>query len=419
MKNTDYSTLVFKKQLNPNPTQLAQIKSNAGGARYAYNQMLALTSKQYELYKYGIAEKPELNHYALRKTWNELKPKLAPWWSENEKNAYSSSMKDLSNAYSNFFTGKSSYPKFKSRSNKNSYSTDTASLKNDGHSIHLPRIGRVRSHERFKAAEWLLKCGATLQLATVSVEPSGRVYVSLRLRVPQKLMLAFLRGKFKRKSSGFIGVDVGLSSFLTTSSSEVVDNPRFLKKLELKLARAQRAHSKKVKGSKNRELARVKIAKLHERVRHQREDFHWKTARSLVEYNSVITVESLSVKNMLKNHALAYSINDAAWGSFFSKLKSLSNQYGSTVIEADRWFASSKTCSECRVKKANLLLSERVFECEDCGLSLDRDLNAAVNLCKYGMDALRYSESLNGGKAHDTGIPVMSSRDQVLSLRAK
>lgn len=400
----DDQIIVFKTALAPSKTSRQLLTSHCGGARFAYNHMLSWSKTQYELSKQGLAEAPKLNMYALRRQWNIEKFSVAAdWWAENERNSYASALDGLAKAYKNFFQRPGAgYPKYKKRGQKDSYSTDGVQLIDSGRAVKLSRIGEVRLHERLKAADWLLRCGASLQLATVSVESTGRTFVSLRLKVPNKLAIQFLRGKFTRKGSGFVGIDVGLKEFLTTSDGEIVSNPRFLRNLENKLAKAQQSHSRKIKGSRSNERARLRIARVQRKIANQRSNFHWKTARDLVQHNMGIALESLSVKNMLKNHSLAKSISDAAWSSFFTKLKYLSGRYGTQILEANRWFASSKTCSSCGEVKAKLSLKERTFNCDFCRLSSDRDWNAAENLRKWGLDALRYSESLNGGDSRQT-----------------
>lgn len=410
----DDQIIVFKTALAPSKIAFQSLSSNCGGARFAYNHMLSWSKTQYELSKKGLAEKPGLSMYALRKQWNIEKQSVATdWWLENDSQAYASALDGLANAYKNFFARTEvGYPKFKKRGDKDSYATDRVQLTNSGRTVRLAKMGNVRLHERLKSADWLLRCGASLQLATINIDAIGRVFIVLRLKVPAALALEFLRGKFSRKGSGFIGVDVGLKEFLTVSDGQVVSNPRFLRNLEDKLARAQQNHARKIKDSKSSERARLKVARIHKKIANQRSDFHWKTARDLVQFNTGIAVESLSVKNMLKNHCLAKSISDAAWSSFFAKLKYLGGRYGTQILEANRWFASSKTCSSCGEVKAKLSLKERVYNCEKCGLSADRDWNAAENLRSWGIDALRYSESLNGGDS----LQTTGSRQQVGNL---
>jgi len=194
------------------------------------------------------------------------------------------------------------------------------------------------------------------------------------------------------------GIDVGLKKFLVCSNGKEFDNPKFLKRSEKKLKRLSRKHSKKKKGSKNRRKSIIKLAKQHTKIRRQREDFHKKLARQLAMEIKYIGIEKLNIKGMVRNHCLAKSINDVGWGSFFSYLKYYKTIFDGEIIEIGRFEPTSQTCSSCG-KKQDMPLKERVFKCEGCGLKIDRDLNASLNIKKLTENKLNNTEGHSGFQA--------------------
>ena len=183
---------------------------------------------------------------------------------------------------------------------------------------------------------------------------------------------------------GSVGIDLGVKNLATLSDGAVVPNPRYLKKSERKLKRAQQALSRKVKGSNRREKARAKVARLHARVANRRLDAMHKLTTRIAETFSDISIEDLHVAGMVKNHHLAKAVSDAAFGEFRRQLEYKTARTGARLHVVDRWYRSSKTCSKCGGAKAKLPLSERTYRCDSCGLTMDRDLNAAINICVAG-----------------------------------
>ncbi len=177
------------------------------------------------------------------------------------------------------------------------------------------------------------------------------------------------------------GLDVGIKKFLVCSDEREFDNPKFLRRSEKKLKRLQRRHSKKKKGSRNRKKSIIKLARQHTKITRQREDFHKKLARQLASEIRYIGIEDLNIQGMVKNHCLAKSISDVGWGSFFSYLKYYKTIFDGEIIEVGRFEPTSQTCSNCEHKQ-NMSLDKRIFECEGCGLIIDRDLNASFNIKK-------------------------------------
>ena len=367
--------------LDPTPVQERRLASHAGGARFAYNTMLAHVKAALD-----AGERPDWSFWSLRKRWNADKDTLAvgddgaPWWAENSKEAYYSGIEALAKGLSNWSKSrrgdrkgrKVGFPKFKSKGKatlKFTYRSGSFGLvKGDPKALKLPRIGRVHCMEDVAKRV----NGARVLCMTIS-QRAGRWYASLTVERDDKLVKCAPKG-------GAVGVDLGVKNLATLSDGTVVENPRPLKKSERKLKRAQQALSRKTKGSNRRAKARAKVARLHARVANQRLDAMHKLTTRLAETFSDISIEDLHVAGMVKNRHLAKSIMDAAFGEFRRQLEYKTARTGARLHVVDRWYRSSKTCSGCGSVKAKLSLSERTYRCDGCGLTMDRDLNAAINI---------------------------------------
>ena len=369
-----------KIRLDPTPRQERLLASHAGAARFAYNAGLAHVKDALE-----NGEAPEWSHYALRRWWNANKDALAVnpatgvvWWSQNSKEAYSMALRDLAQALSNWAKSRKGqrkgkrvgFPRFKSKNHvmRFAYSTAfTAPTAHDPYGLKLPRIGRVHcmenAHKRVNGA----------RLIRVSVSHrAGCWYASLTVeREP--------RSSSTRKL-GAVGVDLGVKNLATLSDGTVIPNPRALNTRLKALRKAQQALSRKTKGSARRRKAQERVARLHARVANVRADAINKATTMIARTYSVVCIEDLNVAGMMKNHCLARSVSDASLGEFRRQLEYKTTRTGAALRVIDRWYPSSKTCSACGTVKAKLSLSERVFHCDACGLSIDRDLNAAINI---------------------------------------
>lgn len=369
-----------KIRLDPTPRQERLLASHAGAARFAYNAGLAHVKDALE-----NGEAPEWSHYALRRWWNANKDALAVnpatgvvWWSQNSKEAYSMALRDLAQALSNWAKSRKGqrkgkrvgFPRFKSKNHvmRFAYSTAfTAPTAHDPYGLKLPRIGRVHcmenAHKRVNGA----------RLIRVSVSHrAGCWYASLTVeREP--------RSSSTRKL-GAVGVDLGVKNLATLSDGTVIPNPRALNTRLKALRKAQQALSRKTKGSARRRKAQERVARLHARVANVRADAINKATTMIARTYSVVCIEDLNVAGMMKNHCLARSVSDASLGEFRRQLEYKTARTGAALRVIDRWYPSSKTCSACGTVKAKLSLSERVFHCDACGLSMDRDLNAAINI---------------------------------------
>ena len=359
--------------------------SHAGAARFAYNAGLAHVKEAIE-----SGETADLSHYALRRWWNANKDELAVnrdtgeiWWDQNSKEAYSMGLRSLAQGFSNWSKSRKGqrkgkmvgFPKFKSKNAtmRFAYSADfTAPTASDPYGLKLPRIGRVHCmenvHERVNGA----------RLIRISVSRrAGHWYASLTVE----------RESTAPESApklGAVGVDLGVKHLATLSDGTVIPNPRALGTRLRALRKAQKALSRKVKGSVRREKAKEHVARLHARVADVRADAINKATTMIAGNYSVVCIEDLNVAGMVKNRSLARSVSDAAFGEFRRQLEYKTTRSGARLHVVDRWYRSSKTCSGCGRVKAKLSLSERTYRCDSCGLTMDRDLNAAINICVTG-----------------------------------
>ena len=373
-----------KVTLDPTPRQRRLLCSHAGAARFAYNAGLAHVKDMLE-----NGEPPEWSHYALVRWWNANKDTLAVnpdtgvvWWSQNSKEAYSMALRDLAQALSNWSKSRKGkrkgrrvgFPRFKSKNTamRFAYSTNfTTPTATDPYGLKLPRIGRVHCMENvYKRVD-----GARLVCVSVSCR-AGRWYASLTVeREPSTTC---------RPKRGAVGVDLGIKHLATLSDGTVIPNPRALDARLKALRKAQQALSRKTMGSVRRGKAKERVARLYARVTDARMDAINKATTMIARTYTTVCIEDLNVAGMVKNHSLARSMSDASLGEFRRQLEYKTARTGAVLRVVDRWYPSSKTCSNCGTVKAKLSLSERVYQCDVCGLSIDRDLNAAINLMVAG-----------------------------------
>ena len=358
----------FKFRIEPNKEQQVLINKTLGCTRFLYNQML--NEKQV---KYKAKDKSK------NKTEKEYKIEY-DWLKEVDSIALQQARIDLKTAYDNFFrklkAGQPTNLKFKSKHNpKNSYRTISVNnyIRVEENYIRLPKLGFVR----FKKSR---EVTGEIKSVTVSRNILNRYYISVLCEVEiEKLP----------KLDTQVGIDLGLKEFCITSDGEFVSNPKYLRKSEQKLKKAQRKLSKRKKGSKNRLKQQKVVYKIHQKIRNQRLDFLHKLSTRLINENQVICLEDLQVKNMVKNHCLAKSISDVSWSKFVELLKYKSDWYRRKLVQIDKFFPSSKTCSSCGNIKKDLTLKDREYICSCCGLVIDRDYNSALNILREGLRILK------------------------------
>jgi putative transposase len=362
----------YKTELELNNRQITACKRHAGAARWAYNWGLARKQEAYRV----TGKSPTA--IDLHRDLNALKQTEVPWMYEVSKCAPQEALRNLDQAFAHFFRrchlkqqgnlrGKVGYPQPKTKKRGLGGFRLTGSIVVLPDAIQLPRLGRLRLKER-----GYLPTTAKIRSATVS-EQAGHWYVSVLVEQEHSRVV---------NSGPVVGVDLGVKTLATLSDGTSQPNPRHLRSCLKKLKRLQRAVSRKPKGSRNRRKAAQRLGTLHRRVANQRTNtLHHLTSR-LAKTKSVVVVEDLNVAGMLKNHHLAQAIGDVGWGELRRQLSYKAAWYGCQVLVASRWEPSSKTCSGCGWVDEDLTLADRLFCCERCGLVVDRDLNAAINLAK-------------------------------------
>ena len=401
-----------KVALDPSPAQERLLLSHAGAARFAFNAGLARVKAAMD-----AGEKPDWSYYSLVRWWNANKDALAvgedgtPWWRENSKEAANTGLRSLAAALSNWSKSRKGvrkgrrvgFPKFKAKDRTTprfAYTTGFRLIKGDPKALRLPKVGRVHCMEN--VAE---RVGDARVLRMTVSRRAGRWYAALTVERDDKPVTKLPRG-------GAVGVDLGVKTLATLSDGTVIKNPRCLAASERRLKKAQKALSRKVKGSRRRAKARAKVARIHARVANQRLDAMHKATTWLAQTYSDISVEDLNAAGMVKNHHLAKAVSDAAFSEFRRQLEYKTARTGAVLHVIDRWYPSSKTCSNCGAVKAKLSLSERVYRCDGCGLAMDRDLNAAINIKVAGSTP----ETIN---AHGGAVRRGSRNDCATRVPAK
>jgi putative transposase len=277
------------------------------------------------------------------------------------------SLRHLDTGFKNFYAGRAKYPTFKKKQNAQSATYASNAFTWDGKTLTLAKMDAPLE------IHWsrdLPKDGKPTTV-TVTKDCANRYFVSLLVEEDIETLPVV---------NQMVGLDLGLKSMVILSTGEAVGNPQFYAQDEKRLAKAQRRHAKKQKGSKNRNKARLKVARVHARIQDRRRDYQHKLSTRIVRENQVICVESLAVKNMVKNHCLAKAIADVGWGEFVRQLAYKSEWYGRTLAKIDRWYPSSKTCHECKHMVEDLPLDVREWVCPECGVWHDRDSNASRNI---------------------------------------
>ncbi len=355
----------YRYELKPNNKQKTLLAKHAGTARFAYNWGLARRIKEYE--ETGKSSRAIEQHRQL----NTLKKAEFPWMYEVSKCAPQESLRDLDRAFNNFYRGlkskqKIGFPKYKKKGLNDSFRL-TGSMRIFERIVALPRIGQISTKERTEVKGSILS-------VTVARE-ANRWFVCFAVK---------RQGKgYKNTNSSVVGIDVGINSFAVISDGTRKESLRPLEKAIGILKRRSRQHSRKEKGSANRKKSAMRLAQLHRKIRNKRKDFLHKFSTQLAKTKRVVAVEELNVRGMIKNHHLARHIADAGWSEFINMLSYKTIWYGSSLEKAPRFYPSSKMCSGCKTVKESFKLSERIFRCEKCGLVIDRDENAAINLKDY------------------------------------
>ena len=361
----------FKYRFYPTQEQETLLRRTLGCVRLVYNRALAFRTEAWY-------QKQE------RVGYGQSSSMLTEWKKEEELSFLNEvscvplqqGLRHLQTAFSNFFAGRAKYPNFKKKRNGGSAEFTKSAFKFRDGQVYLAK-STVALPIRWSRQ---LPQGSEPSTITVKLEPSGRWTVSLLV---DDLTIQPLPSIDKA-----VGLDAGITSLITTSHGEKVANPKHFAKGFKRLRKAQKALSRKQKGSLNREKARRKVAKVHAQIKDARQDFLHKMTTRLVRENQTIVAESLAVKNMVKNRKLAKSISNAGWGEIVRQLAYKSLWYGRTFVQLDRWFPGSKTCSSCGHQVDSLPLNVRKWDCPKCSAHHDRDVNAALNHLAEGRSVL-------------------------------
>ena len=356
----------YRYRIYPNKEQRDFFERTFGCVRLFYNTSLDEMNKLYK----------------EKKEYKDITPasykERFPFFKEVDSLALANAQLNRNKALKAFFRKQNKFPKFKAKRNKQSYSTNnqngTVYLSEDGKYISLPKIKniKIKMHRKFDGV---------IKTVTVSKECDETYYVSIL--VEENI-------EAKPKSNNSVGIDLGIKSYIVDSNSERIDNPKYLTKSLLRLAIEQRKLSHMKKGGKNRNKQRIKVARLHRRIRNQRNDFLQKLSSKYINENQVIVLEDLNIKQMEQDSRLSRLIVDASWYKFVSMLEYKGNWYGRDIIKVPTYYPSSQLCSCCGYQNKEIKdLSIREWVCPKCGATHSRDHNASINILNKGLDILK------------------------------
>jgi putative transposase len=380
-------------------SQKELLEKHFGCNRFIYNTFLKKKQEEY------LSSGKGLTYSKCCKILKELKDNEFEWLSEVNSQTLQQSIQNLETAYGNFFRKKSKFPSFKKKSNNQSFRVPQhISLKDN--KIQIPKFKEGINIVLHRKLEGEIKS------VTISKTPTDKYFASILMEVPKKST---------PKTGRSVGIDLGITDFIVTSDGEKVKNPNFNRSLKQKLSKAQKHLSRKTKGSNRYKRQRKKVARIHEKITNSRRDFQHKVSTRLINEYDMISLESLAVKNMVKNRCLSYSISDSSWSSFVSMLEYKAQWYGKEIRKIDRWYPSSKTCSSCDFIIDKLSLSVRKWKCPKCSCEHDRDVNAAKNIHRQGltitdveMEAL---DSARNSAVESTVCEASKKRSYVLRLK--
>jgi len=350
----------------PNKEQENLINQTLGCCRLIYNKGLAMRND-------AFANGKKVGYNQTSAMLTDLKKKDAfSFLKSVDSIALQQSLRDLDRGFKNFFEKRAKHPQFKSKHNHHqSYRTinQKDNIRIVGKYIKLPKLGYVKIKQSMEVGH--------INNVTIERTPTGKYFVVLNVDFEPEM---------KPNNGSSVGIDVGIKCFYSDSNGNIVENPKYLEKSTKKLIREQRRLSRKQKGSNNRNKQRIKVAKVHEKINNQRNDFLQKQSTMLVRENQTICIEDLNVKGMIRNHKLAKSIASVSWSKFFTMLEYKATWYGNEIIKVPTMYPSSQTCSCCGYKNPLVKnLSVRKWECPNCHTKHDRDTNASINILNKGL----------------------------------
>ncbi len=371
----------YRYRIYPTDEQEHILAQTFGCVRFAYNWALRKKTDAY------YNEQKRLYYKDLSALLTDLKKQDEYIWLNDVSSVpLQQALRHLDKAFINFFEGRGEYPIFKKKRNQQSATYVASAFRWDGTHFTLAKMNAPLNIVWSRP----LPDGCKPSSVVVSKDCANRYFVSVLVEEDIKPLPVVNK---------MIGLDLGLKSMVITSDGQTHGNPKFFAKDEKKLAKAQRRHAKKKKGSKNRDKARLKVARIHTRINERRRDYQHKLSTTIIRENQVVCVESLQIKNMVKNHCLAKAISDVGWGEFLRQLEYKAAWYGRTFVKIDKWYPSSKRCFDCGHVLDSLTLDVRVWTCPECGVVHDRDINAARNILAAGLAVNACGESVRPGRA--------------------
>jgi len=363
----------IKIRIYPTKEQVVFINKQLGCCRVVYNDCLAYRKNSYEQEKKNISPTEAMKHIVFLKTEKS-------WLKEVHSKVLQQSVRDMNKAYENFFKHHKGYPKFKSKK----HNIQSCRFPKDAFiGIRGNRIDLIKALKdiHFKCSKkdeiYLNRKQAYIHSLTLTKTASGQYYLSV--------LIDYDLSKRLKKTDACVGIDMGIRDFVITSDGEVFNNLHFKKNQADRLKRLQRQLSRKQKGSNNRNKARIRLAKLNEKIRNRKLNYLHKVSNALLDENQVIVMEDLNVKGMVKNHKLAAAISEMNFGEFRRMLEYKALWHGRDIVYVDRFYPSSKTCNHCGYINKNLKISDRQWVCPQCGEVIERDYNAALNILEEGM----------------------------------
>src|SRR6266849_5652952 len=369
----------YKYRFYPTDEQKQLLARTFGCCRYVYNWALRERTDAY--YKRGerlYYEDTAQRLILLKKQEETL------WLNEVSSVPLQQALRHLDRAFRNFFEGRADYPTFKKKRNQQSATYASNALTWNRQALTLAKMDAPLSIVWHRP----LPDGCKPSSVTITKDEAERYFVSILVEEDIKAL---------EVTPKMVGLDLGLKSMVITSDGQTHGNPKFAARDEKKLAKAQRRLAKKKKGSKNRAKARLKVARLHKKIADRRRDYQHKLSTKIIRENQVVCIESLHVKNMVKNHSLAKAISDVGWSEFVRQLEYKAEWYGRTLVKIDKWYPSSKRCFDCGHMLDSLTLDVRSWTCPECGVAHDRDINAAKNILAAGLVVAACGEAVRPG----------------------
>lgn len=369
----------YKYRFSPSDEQKRILAQTFGCCRYVYNWALRQRTDAYYQHGERLYYQATAHRLVMLKKQEETL-----WLNEVSSVALQQALRHLETAFRNFFEGRADYPTFKKKRNQQAATYASNAFTWNARALTLAKMDAPLDITWHRP----LPDGCKPSSLTITKDEADRYFVSIL--VEEDIAPLEVTPKM-------VGLDLGLKSMVITSDGHTYGNPKFFVKDEKKLAKAQRCHAKKKKGSKNRAKARLKVARIHTKIADRRRDYQHQLSVRIIRENQVVCVESLHVKNMVKNHRLAKAISDVGWSECVRQLEYKAEWYGRTLVRIDKWYPSSKRCFDCGHLLDSLPLDVRSWICPECGVQHDRDINAAKNVLAAGLAVAACGEAVRPG----------------------